>query len=75
MKSNEKTIFDDLTEGRIYCVETERHNIPLYGKLIRAEGNFVTVERVDGRQVSVKKSAIIAISETRNQQYSTAGVV
>jgi hypothetical protein len=64
-KANLQT--DLLKLGTVYCTETERHRLPLHGKLIAINGDLLTFERRDGRQVTVRMSTIIAIMPIYNQ--------
>jgi hypothetical protein len=63
---------DLLKLGTVYCTETERHRLPLHGKGIAINGDLLTFERRDGRQVIVRMSTIVALMPIFNQPKPTA---
>jgi hypothetical protein len=53
--------------GKIVRVDTEKHNLPLFGRLVGISDQFLTLERRDGRITMIKRKTILAIEPTVNQ--------
>jgi hypothetical protein len=59
--------FDHLT-GQIIRIDTEYHELPIFGKLISVTDQFLTIERIDGRTTIIRRKAILAVEPVKNQQ-------
>lgn len=53
--------------GKIIRVETRKHKLPLFGKLIAVSDEFLTLERRDGSPTILHKGAIIVVELTFRQ--------
>lgn len=53
--------------GKILRVDTERHKLPVYGRLIAVSEHFLTLQRRDGRLILLKRRAVVAVEPTVNQ--------
>lgn len=53
--------------GQIVRIDSERHKLPIYGRLTTVSDQFLTVERKDGRLTLIKRKTILAIEPTRIQ--------
>jgi hypothetical protein len=53
--------------GKIVRVDTEKHKLPLFGRLVGISDQFLTLERRDGRLTMIKRKTILAIEPTVNQ--------
>jgi RNase P/RNase MRP subunit p29 len=53
--------------GNIVGIATEKHDLPLYGRVTAISKDFLTIEKRDGRIVVLKKKTVLEISETKNQ--------
>jgi hypothetical protein len=53
--------------GKIVRVDTEKHNLPLFGRLVGISDQFLTLERRDGRMTLIKPKTILAIEPTVTQ--------
>ena len=58
----------NLLKGKIVRIDDERHNLPIFGRLIAISPQFLTLERKDGRLMLIKRKAIVCIEAVRNQQ-------
>jgi hypothetical protein len=57
----------NLLSRKIVRVDTEKHNLPLFGRLVGISDQFLTLERRDGRMTLIKRKTILAIEPTVNQ--------
>lgn len=48
-------------------VDTEKHRLPLYGRLIALSEQFLTIERRDGRLTLIRRDAVVGIEPTAKQ--------
>jgi hypothetical protein len=55
-------------KGMIIRVDTERHPLPIYGKLIDISDQFLKLERRDGRITLIKPKTVLAVEPVSNQQ-------
>jgi hypothetical protein len=53
--------------GKIIRVETRKHKLPLFGRLIAVSDEFLTLERRDGSPTILHKGAIIVAELTLRQ--------
>jgi hypothetical protein len=70
--------YDEFTPllGIIARIDTERHKLPIFGKIISLSPQFLTIERKDGRLTLIKRKAILAIEPVKEQHPNQiAGVV
>jgi hypothetical protein len=58
--------------GRIARIDTERHNLPIFGRIISISPQFLTIERKDGHLTLIKRKAILAIEPVKNQYAEVA---
>ena len=62
--------------GQIIRIESENHKLPLFGRLIAASDQFLTIERSDGRMTIIRRKAVLAAEPVKNQlNGQTAGTV
>lgn len=55
--------------GKIVRIESEGHNLPLFGELLEAtQDGWLTVRRKDGSLAIVSRKQIKAIAPTRSQR-------
>jgi hypothetical protein len=66
MEETNKNEFSPLL-GTILRIDTEKHKLPLYGRLIAVSDQFLTIERRDGRMTLIKRKAIVCVEPTVNQ--------
>jgi hypothetical protein len=67
MKNNEINEIS-LLKGQIVRIDTEYHDLPIFGRFIALSSQFLTIERKDGRLTFIKRKAILSIEAVRNQQ-------
>jgi hypothetical protein len=53
--------------GKVIKVETHKHKLPLFGRLIAVSDEFLTLERRDGSPTILHKGAIIVVELTLRQ--------
>jgi hypothetical protein len=53
--------------GKIVGIVTEKHDLPLYGRVKAISKDFLTIEKRDGHIIVLRKQTILEISETKNQ--------
>jgi len=53
--------------GLVVCIVTEKHGLPLYGRLVAVSQKFLTVEKRDGKQVLISKKAVMELATTKDQ--------
>jgi RNase P/RNase MRP subunit p29 len=53
--------------GLIVEIRTEKHDLPLYGRVKAVSPDYVTIEKKDGRTIVIKKKVVLEISAVRNQ--------
>lgn len=53
--------------GKIIRIDTEKHKLPIYGRLIALSEQFLTIERRDGRPTLIKRRSVLAIEPTARQ--------
>lgn len=53
--------------GLVVCIVTEKHGLPLYGRLVAVSQKFLTVEKRDGKQVLISKKAVMELAATNDQ--------
>ena len=54
--------------GKIICIVSENHKLPLFGRLISVSEQFLTVQRADGRTTIIRRKAILSAEPVKNQQ-------
>jgi len=54
--------------GKIICIVSENHKLPLFGRLISVSEQFLTVQRADGRTTIIRRKAIHSAESVKNQQ-------
>ena len=54
--------------GKIICIVSENHKLPLFGRLISVSEQFLTVQRADGRATIIRRKAILSAEPVKNQQ-------
>lgn len=54
--------------GKILRIDTEKHELPLYGRLISISEQFLTLQRRDGRLTLIKRKAIVGAEPTTRQE-------
>jgi len=54
--------------GKIICIVSENHKLPLFGRLISVSEQFLTVQRADGRTIIIRRKAILSAEPVKNQQ-------
>jgi hypothetical protein len=52
---------------KIIKIETERHELPLFGKLLHETEEFLTIERRNGLIVVLRKDQVKSIAATYRQ--------
>jgi hypothetical protein len=52
----------------ILRVDTDRHHIPIYGRLIDISDQFLKLERRDGRITLIKLKTVLAVEPVSNQK-------
>ncbi len=67
MSENKINEFEPLL-GQIIRIESEKHKLPLFGRLISISDQFLTIERIDGRTTIIRKKSILAAEPVKNQQ-------
>jgi hypothetical protein len=67
MTEKDKNEFSPLL-GKIICVASENHKLPLFGRLISVSEQFLTVQRADGRITIIRRKAILSAEPVKNQQ-------
>jgi hypothetical protein len=56
--------------GKIVRVETERHELPLFGRLLHATSGYLTIERRNGLVVIIRADQVASIAPTYRQPES-----
>ena len=54
--------------GMILRVDTDKHHLPIYGRLIDISDEFLKLERRDGRTTLIKLKTVLAVEPVSNQQ-------
>jgi hypothetical protein len=67
MTEKNKNEFSPLV-GKIICIVSENHKLPLFGRLISISEQFLTIERADGRTTIIRRKAVLSAEPIRNQQ-------
>ena len=52
--------------GLVTCIVTEKHGLPLYGRLVAVSQKFLTVEKRDGKRVLISKKAVMELAATKD---------
>jgi|MudIll2142460700_1097286.scaffolds.fasta_scaffold386461_2 RNase P/RNase MRP subunit p29 len=53
--------------GKIVKIETERHDLPLFGRLLHETDEFLKIEKRNGLLVVVRKDQVRSIAATYRQ--------
>lgn len=53
--------------GKIVRIETERHELPLFGRLLHVTDGFLTIEKQNGLIVIIRLDQIESIAATYRQ--------
>jgi hypothetical protein len=54
--------------GKIICIVSENHKLPLFGRLLSVSEQFLTIQRADGRTTLIRRKAILSAEPVKNQQ-------
>ena len=54
--------------GMILRVDTDKHHLPIYGRLVDISDQFLKLERRDGRTTLIKLKTVLAVEPVSNQQ-------
>jgi len=53
--------------GQIIRIESVKHKLPLFGRLVSVSEQFLTIERSDGRTTIIRMKAVLAAEPVKNQ--------
>lgn len=67
MSEKEQNEFSPIM-GQIIRIESENHKLPLFGRLMSVSDQFLTIERVDGRIILIRRRAVLTAEPVKNQQ-------
>ena len=67
MSEKEQNEFSPIL-GQIVRIESEKHKLPLFGRLISVSDQFLTIEKVDGKITLIRRKAVLTVEPVKNQQ-------
>jgi hypothetical protein len=68
INNNSKDKIQELI-GKIVRIDSEGHNLPLYGELLEAtQDGWLTIRRRDGRLAILSRKTVLGIEPTRSQR-------